>query len=44
MRQLREMVEHPFDTTKARMGATHFLMKRCRALWARWRCMSSPTI
>jgi Transposase DDE domain len=26
MRQRREMVEHPFGT-KARMGATHFLMK-----------------
>jgi hypothetical protein len=23
----REMVEHPFGTIKARMGATHFLMK-----------------
>ena len=28
MRQRRETVEHPFDTMKARMGATHFLMKR----------------
>ena len=27
MRQRRETVEHPFDTIKARMGATHFLMK-----------------
>jgi predicted deacetylase len=27
MRQRRETVEHPFGTTKARMGATHFLMK-----------------
>jgi transposase len=27
MRQRREMVEHPFGTIKARMGATHFLMK-----------------
>ena len=27
MRQLRETVEHPFGTIKARMGATHFLMK-----------------
>ena len=25
----RETVEHPFGTIKARMGATHFLMKRC---------------
>ena len=28
MRQQRETVEHPFGTLKARMGATHFLMKR----------------
>ena len=38
MRQRRETVEHPFGTIKARMGATHFLMKRleeCRA--PRWR-------
>ena len=28
MRQRRETVEHPFGTIKARMGATHFLMKR----------------
>jgi transposase len=27
MRQRREMVEHPFGTIKARMGARHFLMK-----------------
>ena len=27
MRQRREMVEHPFGTIKARMGATHFLTK-----------------
>jgi hypothetical protein len=27
MRQWRETVEHPFGTIKARMGATHFLMK-----------------
>jgi hypothetical protein len=26
----RETVEHPFDTIKARMGATHFLMKRLK--------------
>ena len=26
-RQRRETVEHPFGTMKARMGATHFLMK-----------------
>src|ERR1700704_5108259 len=28
MRARRETVEHPFGTLKARMGATHFLMKR----------------
>jgi len=28
MRQRRETVEHPFGTMKARMGASHFLMKR----------------
>ena len=27
MHQRRETVEHPFGTIKARMGATHFLMK-----------------
>jgi hypothetical protein len=27
MRQRRETVEHPFGTTKGRMGATHFLTK-----------------
>jgi hypothetical protein len=27
MRQRRETVEHPFGTIKARVGATHFLMK-----------------
>ena len=27
VRQRRERVEHPFGTIKARMGATHFLMK-----------------
>jgi DDE family transposase len=27
MRQRRETVEHPFGMIKARMGATHFLMK-----------------
>ena len=30
MRQRRETVEHPFGTVKARMGATHFLMKTLR--------------
>lgn len=28
MRTRRETVEHPFGTIKARMGATHFVMKR----------------
>lgn len=28
MRTRRETVEHPFGTIKARMGATHFPMKR----------------
>ena len=28
MRVRRETAEHPFGTMKARMGATHFLMKR----------------
>lgn len=27
LRRRRETVEHPFGTIKARMGATHFLMK-----------------
>jgi transposase len=30
MRTRRETVEHPFGTIKARMGATHFLMRRLR--------------
>ncbi len=30
MRQRRETVEHPYGTIKARMGATHFLMKRLK--------------
>ena len=30
MRQRRETAEHPFGTIKARMGATHFLMKRLK--------------
>jgi hypothetical protein len=28
IRQRRETVEHPFGTMNARMGATHFLIKR----------------
>ena len=30
MRRRRETVEHPFGTIKARMGATHFLMKQLK--------------
>ncbi|MDA0341074.1 MAG: transposase [Proteobacteria bacterium] len=30
MRRRRETVEHPFGTIKARMGATHFLMRRLK--------------
>jgi len=30
MRQRRETVEHPFGTLKARMGTTHFLMRRLK--------------
>ena len=30
MRRRRETAEHPFGTIKARMGATHFLMKRLK--------------
>jgi transposase len=30
MRRRRKTVEHPFGTIKARMGATHCLMKRLR--------------
>ncbi len=30
MRTRRETVEHPFGTIKARMDATHFLMKRVK--------------
>ena len=44
MRTRRETVEHPFGTLKMRMGATHFLMKRCRRSPPRWRCTCSPTI
>ena len=32
MRQRRQTVEHPFGTMKARMGATHFLMKTLQAM------------
>ena len=30
MRRRRETAEHPFGTIKARMGATHFLMKQLK--------------
>jgi hypothetical protein len=41
----RETVEHPFGTMKARMGATHFLMKTLPkvATELRWRSACSPT-
>jgi ribosome-binding ATPase YchF (GTP1/OBG family) len=32
MRQRRETAEHPFGTIKARMGATHVLMKRLKSV------------
>jgi len=32
VRQRRETAEHPFGTIKARMGTTHFLMKRLKNL------------
>ena len=44
MRQRRETVEHPFGTIKARMGATHFLMKTLPKVAARWHCTCWPTI
>ena len=44
MRQRRETVEHPFGTMKARMGATHFLMKRLPKVATEMACMCSPTI
>jgi hypothetical protein len=44
MRIRRETVEHPFGTIKARMGATHFLMKRLKNLKTEWRSRCSPTI
>ena len=48
MRVRRETVEHPFGTIKARMGATHFLMKRLpnvadRDGLARARLQSDPS-
>jgi Transposase DDE domain len=44
MRQRRETVEHPFGTIKARMGATHFLMKTLPRVAPRWRCTCLPRI
>ena len=44
MRQRRETVEHPFGKIKARMGATHFLMKTLPKVAPRWRCTFLPTI
>ncbi len=38
MRQRRETVEHPFGTIKARMGATHFLMKRLKNVRTETQC------
>ena len=40
MRQRRD----PFGTMKARMGATHFLMKRLPKVATEMACMCSPTI
>jgi hypothetical protein len=44
MRQRRETVEHPFGTIKARMGATHFLMKTLPRVASGWRYTCWPTI
>jgi hypothetical protein len=44
IRQRRETVEHPFGTMKARMGATHFLIKRSQRLPPRWPSRSLPII
>jgi hypothetical protein len=44
MRQRRETVEHPFGTIKARMGATHFLMKTLPRVAAEMACTYRPTI
>src|SRR5262244_3113089 len=42
--QRRETVEHPCGTMKARMGATHFRLKRFRRQPPRWRSRFWPTI
>ena len=44
MRQRRETVEHPFGTIKARMGATHFLMKTLPKVATEMALTCSPTI
>jgi hypothetical protein len=44
MRHRRETVEHPFGTIKARMGATHFLMKTLPRVAAEMACTYRPTI
>ena len=44
MRQRRETVEHPFGTMKARMGATHFLMKTLPKVATEMALSCSPTI
>jgi transposase len=45
MRTRRETIEHPFGTIKARMGATHVLMKRLPNVAGEMaRCTSSPII
>jgi hypothetical protein len=44
LRPRREMVEHPFGTIKARMRATHFLMKTLPRVAGEMRCTSSLTI
>ena len=41
MRQRCETTEHPFGTLKMRMGAAHFLMKRCLAETVNRRSKSS---
>jgi hypothetical protein len=40
---VRETVELPFGTIKARMGATHFPMKTLPRLLPRWPCTYWPT-
>ena len=42
IRQRWETVEHPFDTMKARMGATHFLTKTLPNVAAEMAALSVP--